>query len=312
MRDALIEVLPIIMLLVIGKILQQKGLLKKETENQLKSGLINIILPLILFITFKNMTLKLEYIILILITFLMLNCFYFIGGLINKLLKIDNVTLQFFTSAVAFGLLGIPLFEGVYGIDNLDQLSILGISNEFFVWFVYITLLKKKLNNQKFDKNTIFNVIKSPIIIMIFLGLLFNILNIESFIGNYVLYQGLLNTINYIIAMATPLILIVIGAGINLDYTYLKKALYFVVIRLIIMLVLGYLIKLFVIDMFYNADRMFNLAYFTYLILPPPFSLPLFVGQYSTEENTGIINNATVISTLISVFLFVVMVLITS
>lgn len=312
MTNALIKVIPIFLFIILGKFIKKKGWIKEETESQLKSGVINIALPVILFITFKNMTLKPEFFILSLITFVMLAIFYLIGTFINTISKNKNIILPFFVSAFAFGLLGIPLFEGVYGIENLGELSILGIGNEFFIWFIYFNLVKQKLNNKKFDKNTILNLLKSPMIIAIFLGLVFNIFNVDSNIGSNVLYQGLLKTFDYISLMTMPIILIVIGAGINLEIIYVKKALKFVAIRLLIVLGIGYIVKLFVIDAFYDVNTIFDSAYFTYLILPPPFALAILVGQYSSEENTGIINNATVISTLICILAFVGMVLLTS
>ena len=61
---------------------------------------------------------------------------------------------------------------------------------------------------------------------------------------------------------------------------------FFVAIRLTVILVVGYLFKFFVIDKIITPDKLFNYAYFTFLILPIPFSLPIFVSQYGTKEDT--------------------------
>lgn len=311
MKDAIIKVIPIVLLLIFGKIIKQKGLLKDETEVQLKSGVIYITLPMILFLTFKNMELRPEYFLLSLLMFFLMILFYIVGIGVNKFLKINSIVFPFFVTAFAFGLLGIPLFEGVYGIENLGELSILGISNEFFVWFIYLTMVKQKLNGEKFEWKSLLGFIKSPIVIAIFAGLLFNILNVDLYIGEFALYQGLLKTFDYFSVMTTPIILIVVGAGMNLELKYVKKAFYFVILRLIIILGIGYAVKFLVIDRFFVVGHMFDLAYFTYLILPTPFVYAIFVGQYSDEENKNIVNNATVIGTIICVALFVVMVLVT-
>jgi predicted permease len=312
MREAIIKVLPILFFIIFGKFIKSKGWLKNETEGQLKLGVINIALPVILFITFKNLELKPESFAVTFVVFVMLNCFYLIGTVINRVFKINNPVFPFYMSAYSFGVIGIPLFGSVYGIENLGNISILGIANEFFLWFIYSTLIKQKLNNQKFDRSIIINFLKSPIIISIFVGLFFNVTSLENYIGDYVVYQGLLKAFTSVSSMATPIILIVIGAGISFEKEYVKKALQFVVFRVIVILGFGYIVKFFVIDMFYDVTNMFNLAYFTYLILPPPFALAIFVGQLSTEENTGIVNNATVISTLICVAAFITMVLVTT
>lgn len=43
-----------------------------------------------------------------------------------------------------------------------------------------------------------------------------------------------------------------------------------------IILGVGYLIKFFIIDKLIVGDKIFNYAHFTFLILPLPFSLPIF------------------------------------
>jgi predicted permease len=312
MNEAITKVIPIILLIVLGKFIKHRGWIKSETESQLKLGVINIALPVILFLTFKNLDLKPEYFLLSVMVFLMLIIFYYLGILCNKFFKINMMTFPFFVTGFAFGLLGIPLFEGVYGIESLGEFSILGIGNEFFIWFVYITLVKQKLNGEKFSKQTIFNFLKLPMIIAIFLGLLFNVLSFESYIGDFVLYQGIIRTFEYISTMTTPIILIVIGAGMNLEIKYVRKAFYYVFLRLLIILGVGYLVKFAIIDRLYTMNAMFDLAYFTLLILPTPFTLAIFVGEYSDEENTNVINNAIVISTIVCIVLFIGMVLATN
>ncbi len=310
MDSAVVKIIPIFLFIVLGKIFEHKKLVSDITIHQMKLGIIKIALPMILFITFKNMELKSDYFLLSGITFLMMGLFFLFGKIVNRV-TLKSIVLPFFVTGYAFGLLGIPLFEGVYGIEQLGELSILGIGNEFFIWFVYITLIKQELNNQPFDFGTLVSFIKSPMIIAIILGLVFNVLQVDGLIGGSVLYSGILATIDSVSAMTTPIILIVIGAGIKLDVNHVRKAVYFVVLRILVTLGLGLSIKFLIIDSIYETSHIFNLAYFTYLILPPPFTLAIFVSEYSSEENAIVVNNGIVISTVLSIVAFVAMVLIT-
>lgn len=313
MTEAIAKIMPLILLILFGNLMYHKQWLDGHTADKLKAGVIQIALPAVLFLTFKNMHIEMDYLLLSSITLIMLCCFYLVGEIINKIFSLNNAIIAFFSTGFSFGLLGVPLFEGVYGIENLSELSVLGIGNEFFIWFIYITLLKQKLGNKPFSVQSMVEFLRSPLIIAIFAGLMINLLNLNVYFEEIAILKGLNRTIEYLAAVTTPIILIIIGYGINIDTKYLSGAFQLVVIKFIIVFGVGYLVKMFVIDqIFDNLSSVFNLAYFTYLILPPPFSLAIFGSDYISNEKVTIINNAIVLNTIICVVLFVFMVILNS
>jgi malate permease and related proteins len=312
MSEPIIKIIPILLLIVFGSLMQYKKWFDDHFINNLKKMVISIVLPCVLFVTFKNMALEVEYLLLSVISFVMLFVYYFMGVLIKRIFHLKSIIIPFFTTSTAFGLLGLQLFEGVYGIEKLGDLILLGIGNEFFVWFVYLTLIKQKLGNTKFSIKTLVDFITSPLILAIFAGLLVNLLGLVPYFEQYILLSGLSLTFESIASLSTPLILIIIGFGIRINAHYLKGALQLLVIRLFITLTIGFLFKQFIINPVFDPSFNFNLAYFTFLILPPPFSLSIFVGQYCSEEDTIITNNAVVLSTITCVMLFIGMVLLNS
>jgi predicted permease len=313
MAEAISKIIPILLLITIGSLMYHRKWLDNHTADRLKLGVIKIALPAIIFLTFKNMTIEIEYLWLSIIMFGLLCVFYFVGKFINRLFAFNDVLIPFFTTGCTFGLLGIPLFEGVFGIEHLSELSILGIGNEFFVWFVYVTLIGKEMGTKSFNRKTVIEFITSPIIIAIVAGLAINLTDSNGYFEQNTILKGLLRTLEYLASMTTPIILIIIGHGIRLDTKHLARAFRMLVVRIVAVLSIGYTVKIVLIDqLFNNLSPMFNLAYFTFLILPPPFSLAIFVGQYSSEENTAVANNAIVLDTIVCVVLFSVMVLFNS
>lgn len=311
MAEGLTKIVPILFMLVMGFVLQIRDLVDEKTMHNLKKGVLNIALPAVLFIAFKDMDLRKEYFLVSFIVFLMMNSFLFAGMLINKIFRIDNIVLPFIVTSFAFGLLGIPLYGSVYGIENVGILSVFGIGNEFFAWFIYVTLIKQKLNGEKFSRETVKNFIKSPIILAIIGGILINVLGFQQWIDKVFILKGLELTLSSLALMTTPLILIIVGYGIKLEKIYMKKAFQFLFLRLLVILAIGYLVKLLVFNpLLGEGSQMFNMAYFTYLILPPPFMLALFVSEYSTEENAAVTNNTIVLSTITCVILFTIGVLV--
>ncbi|MGO1479341.1 AEC family transporter [Senegalia sp. (in: firmicutes)] len=306
MSEIISKIIPIFLLIALGYIIKQKNLVKQETMNELKDGVINIALPALLFITFRDMTLKKEYFLVMIATFILLIVLYRAGILINKIKAISHPLVPFVTTSFTFGLLGIPLFASVFGMENLEKISIFGVAHEFFVWFVFYTLLKMKFSNERFSRDTIKGFISSPLVISIILGLLLNILGLDKIFFENTLFMGIDITLNYLSNIATPIILIIIGFGLKLNKIYLKQSMKLFAIRITTILVIGYIFKIFIINKIISNDPLLDYAYFTFLILPPPLSLSLFVDKYAGREYSEIANNVVVIHTIVCVIMFVI------
>ncbi|WP_432662172.1 malate permease [Wukongibacter baidiensis] len=305
MGEIISKVIPIILLISLGYLVQVKGILKQSTIDEMKKVVINISLPAILFMTFLGMELKKEYFLIIITTFIMLGVFCLVGGSLNRIKSIAHPLNPFIASGFAFGLLGIPLYSTVFGAENLGKISILGVGHEAFMWFVYFTALKIRFKNARFSIDDIKGFLKSPIILSIVLGIALNILGFEVWFQERALLKGIYETLKYLANLATPLILIIIGFGFKFNKEYMKQSFRFLMIRMGVILAVGYTFKYMVIDKIITPEPLFNYAYFTLLILPPAFSLPIFVGEYSTSEHKEIANNTVVLNTLVSIIIYI-------
>lgn len=308
MTGVMSNVVPIILLILFGYIIRIKGLLKAETMIGIKKLVLDISLPAILFSTFLNMNFEKGYFLVILISFAMLCVFFLIGFFINKFKALYHPMNPFVSSAFCFGLLGIPLFGTVFGSENLGKISILGVGNELFCWLVYYNTLELRFNDKKFSIHILKELFKSPLLISIFVGMIFNILGFAELFRTNALLIGFYSTIQYIANLGTPLILLIIGFTLRFNKEYTKKSIKFVTIRMIVILVVGYLIKFLIIDKLIVEDRIFNYAYFTFLILPLPFSLPIFSGKHCPEYEE-LINNTVILSTMLCILIFIIFIL---
>lgn len=307
MTEAITRIIPIILLMIIGIMIQVKNLADNDTMDKLKKGIITLALPALLFMAFMNMELRAEYLVMSAIFIATLYLFYFIGTLINKIKAISHPILPFLMTGFAFGLLGIPLFGGVYGYENLDGLSILGIGHEFFAWFIYFTMVKHKLGAEKFSGKTVINFIKSPLIIAIVLGVVVNLTGIKVLFEEVILLKGIALTLESIGSITTPLMLVIIGYGIRFEKAYMAKSFQLLLIRLVVVLVVGYSVKFLFLDQYTtHLNGYFDMSFYTFMILPPPFTLAIFVSEYSTKENAAVANNTIVLSTLFCVVAFAI------
>jgi predicted permease len=300
------KVLPILILFAVGYIIRITNYLKKEVIDGLKKIVIDIALPSVLFIAFVDLDLKKEYLGLILSIMLLCIIMLINGFVLNKIPKISNPVLPYIMSGFTFGLIGIPLYITVFGEVNLPSMAIMGIGQEFFLWLIYISVMKLKLNNEKLNVSSIINFLASPLIIALILGISINLLGISNALYNQPILRGIYITLQYFSKIATPLILIVVGYGLSFDKEYTKLTIIYVALRYVFMLLVGYIIKELIINRFITFDSYLEHAYFTLLILPPPFSLSIFVEKFGQEENSKLVNNITVVSTCVCIVVYII------
>lgn len=304
MSEVIAKILPIILLIGLGYFLRWKQVINGIAISEMKKAVINIFLPAVLFVTFIDMELQDEYLLVFVAIFLLLILLFMVGVIINKIPQISHPLLPFALTATTFGLLGLSLYETVFGSENLIKMSIIGVGHELFIWFVYITLMKIRLNNEKFSLSVIADFIKSPLIIAVVSGLALNMLGLSHYFHDNALLNGFFTTLKYLANISTPLILIIVGYGLVLNRKYMEKSIQLILLRLVVMLSIGYFFKWLVLDAIIINDQFFDYAYFTFLILPPPMSLPIFAGKYSTKENSELLNNMVVLNTIVCIIIF--------
>lgn len=272
--------------------------------------MINIGLPAVLFLTFIDMELKSAYFLVIVITFFLFCTIYLVGIGLTHIKRISHPLIPFVITGLTFGNIGIPLYTTVFGIENLSKYSILGIGHETFYWFVLCTLLKMKFAGQSFSINTIKGFLKSPFIIAVIAGIAINITGMNLVLSKNIIFNGVNITLGYLGSLLTPLSLIIVGFDLKFQRHYMKQSIKLVILRLLVVVTIGYIFKYLFLDQIIVGDLFFDYAYFTYLILPPPYSLPIFIGQYGTKEHANIATNTVVLSTVIFFVLFIIFLLV--
>jgi len=306
MLQIISKIFPIIVLFTIGIFIRKNNYLSILGMKEIKKLVVNISLPAVLFKAFFIMKFDIKFLKLSLITTCLLVFMYFLGFLIYKLKFISSNMSPFFSSGFAFGLIGIPLFSIMYGEENLGLFSIIGLGHEFFIWFIYYSLVNMKLYNHKFSISYCKGFFKSPLIISIGLGLFFNQLGVNELINTNYFVKGIFSAITYVGSLATPLILISIGYSSKISLKNSKETFKLIIARFICVISTGIIFKIFVINNFFEPTWLLNVSYTTLFVLPPVYSLTVFLGVAGDTKNEELISNATIIYTLISIILFII------
>lgn len=140
-------------------------------------------------------------------------CFWGIWGISKFAVKDDSIRGAFCTvlrSRSSAAVMGMAFINNIYGSSAMGPLMIVGAVPLYNVYSVIVLTFEAQGEEGKRDKGKIkqalVNIVKNPIIDSIFLGLIVSLLGIH--------FPTIVNkTINSVAQLATPLALIVIGAG---------------------------------------------------------------------------------------------------
>lgn len=297
------KLLPTVLIILIGILLQKAKDISVDVIAGFKFIIINIALPCILFFAFLETELEYRYMFLFGMVFLFCCGLYGIGILLKKWL-IYEFTPGFFTG-FEFGMVGIALFTAIWGVEKLPIISLIGLGHEVFIWFVYVPLLEYTNSRQVNLLKTLRSFLRSPIIIAIVLGIVFNVMGLFKMINQTILGQGVFNTLHTLSLLTVPLILIVIGYSLTFDQIDWKRSFCYVVLRLGTVLTLGTIVYFLIIGVIGDVDQMFAKAFYGFILLPPPYILPLFIKE--NEKEVKFFSNVTVLYTFVSFFSFVIL-----
>lgn len=300
------KLLPLLIILIIGVLLQKSKDISPKVINGLKFIILKISLPAVLFFAFSKVTLEVDYLLLVVLIFLFCCALYFIGYVLKPKLKYEY-TAEYFTG-FEFGMLGVALFTSIWGIENLPIIAIIALGHEIFIWFVYAPILQYKSSHEVNLIQSSVSFLKSPIIISIVAGIIINIGGLYPVIQNTLLGESIFDTLDKLSVITVPLILIVVGYSIRLKEANFFESIKMIVIRFIIVLALGtgvyYIINLLVGEI----DDMFFTAFYAFILLPPPFILPIMMKKEKSDEIL-FFSNTIIIYTIWSFICFIVLML---
>ncbi len=300
------RVLPIVLLLALGYTIRTRRFLSQPTIEELRKFVVNITLPAVLFVSFLEIELKSAYFIIFGLIFGLCVLLFLLGQLLKRQLKIAHDYFPFLTTGFEYGLVGVSLFGSAYGLEKIGTIAVVDLGHEIFIWFVFLPLLLLKRDGRQSLGGIGRSFITSPVVLVILVSLALNLLGAGDALPTLPITGALMTTLTFLGNLTIPLILLIVGYGIEIDRRGLRTALSLVALRLALLVPLAMLINVFVIRGLLQLDRYFEAAVFTLLILPPPFIVPLYVRPTLPLDEKQTINNVLMVHTIISIALYIV------
>lgn len=299
------RVLPILLLLGLGYWIRRSQFLAASTIDDLRSMAVNLALPSVLFISFLEIELEAKYLVIFVVLFGLCIALYGLGLWLKTRLKVQYIYFPFMMTGFEYGMLGVSLFGGAYGLDNIGYIAVVDLGHEIFIWFVFLALLLRQRDNVQTPAQLAGSFLRSPVIIGILAGLLFNALDARDFLFDSAVTGGIINTMNFLSALTVPLILIIVGYGIKIDRAAINDAAAIIIIRLVILIPLAILLNIVLIDGLLELEEGFQAALFTLMILPPPFIIPLYMRP-DLDDERRYINNVLTLYTVVTIVIFAI------
>jgi predicted permease len=297
------KVLPILLLLSIGVWIRKKQFIAPSAIDDLRKIVVNLALPAVLFLSFLNIEMKLNYVYIILLVFILCVSLFIVGKLLHRWVAVQHEYFPFLMTGFEYGMLGISLFGSAYGLENIGYIAVVDLGHELFIWFVFLAFLFVKRNGtQKFGE-LVTSFFKAPVIIGILAGVGINLLGWREFLYQAPISGGILNALDFLTGLTVPLILIIVGYGIRFDQHKINESVGLTTLRLGILIPLAFFLSVFVLGKWMMLEPGFQVALFTLMILPPPFIIPLYMHPDNDSEHRYV-NNTLMIYTLVSIVIF--------
>ncbi|MBN2508990.1 MAG: hypothetical protein JXB03_01895 [Spirochaetales bacterium] len=299
------QVVPVVVLISLGAVLRKTRFLSTETVAELRALTVNTALPAVLFLSFLDLRLERAYAVVFVGMFLLCVLLFAAGKVIAAVTGSKSEYLPFMLTGFEYGMLGISLFGTAYGIDGIGPIAVIALGHEVFIWFLFLPLLLHKRSDRLSMGTTLKAFATSPVIIAIVASLALNLLGARDALYELPLTGALMNAGRILGNLTVPLILIIVGYGISFDLKGVKAALPVVLYRFALLIPAALVINRFFIRDYLGLDRIYETALFSFLILPPPFIIPLYTKPGLDEGEQHRINNTLTLHTLCSIALFI-------
>ncbi|MCG8480874.1 MAG: hypothetical protein MI724_17405, partial [Spirochaetales bacterium] len=295
---------PIVLLILSGVAIRRLGLLTDRGVEEIKTLIVRVALPAVLFVAFLSLEFDSRYRGLFVLLPVLLVLLLAVGHGLSRLFS-PSGPVPFLMTGFEFGMLGIGLFTTAYGMDRVGVIAVLGLPHEIFIWFVFVTLLRMRYGNGDSLAATARSFVTSPVIVAIVAGATLNIIGVGPWFVTSVVPAGFVRALEMLGGLVGPLVLIVIGYGTRIAWKSVSHALPLVITRFVTVSAIGLFAAPPVIEGFLGLERIFTHAVFTFLILPPPFIVPLYIPSDRREEVTYV-NGVLSLYTVVSIAAFVI------
>ena len=278
-------ILPVIIMLIIGMICREKDLISLDGIEGLQALVMNFTLPISLFYTFYRAGIEADTVIFPITFFAVTAGGIFVGRILCKLIKEQDVYFPFTMTGYEAGMLGYALFGILLGNDKITQFALMDIGHVLAIFTVYVAMVKSVGGTHQTAGEAIKGILSTPVLIGIVTGVIFSIIGLGGWIENSSAGPVIGGVCEFIAAPTSAVILVVIGYRMHFIGIEWKKISKVIIMRLIQQVIMALAVfSLFHVLGGIFAEKLTLISAVIMIILPPPFVLPLYINETEKKE----------------------------
>jgi malate permease and related proteins len=282
--DSIARVLPVILIIALGAGLRWVRLFTSNTSAEIKQLVVNVTLPALLFLAFAHLDAERRYLGLVATMFLACTAGLLIGKVIQPWTNVRARTFPVLFTGFEAGMMGYALYASIYGQENLHRFALVDLGHVIFVFTVLIPVLNRSFRSVRPLRETLVGIARTPVILAIVAGLLTGGTGLLGLLTANPLTSGVLDAVQLVGAMTTPLVAILIGHDLRLSPRGLSRPGLTLALRLLVWIPAGLLIASLVVRRWLGLDRGYVAALMMLVVLPPPFVIPIFLPKDDRAE----------------------------
>jgi len=293
-------VLPVLVMILLGRLCALKGILNDERHAGLKAIIGDILLPVVLFNAFFTAQYDGKLLLVFVLVFASCLIALLAGFALRRFAAPYGRFMPLLMTSFEGGMLGYALYALIAGQNQTATYAMVDIGQTMFAYTVFLAALKSAEGGRMSPKAMVVNMATNKACIGMMLGVLLGALGVYKAIAPTGLGTVLMELIAFITAPTSALILLVVGYQLKVSRRLMKPVLRTLGLRLAVMAGVMALVSA-VLFAIVPYDKMLMMALMLQYTLPAPFIIPLFAALGEDGEYV-----ATTLSmgTLLTVVLF--------
>jgi malate permease and related proteins len=280
---ALAKVVPVLLVLAAGQGLRRARLLSASTVADLKALVFKVTLPCLLVNAFSRVDLQPRTLVPVAVVFAAALAVYLVAGALQRRLPGLPPSLPALLTGFEAGMFGFAMFSSVHGAENVWRFFLADLGQALVVYFAVVPGLEAG-GARRGPGRLLRGFLGTPAILAILGGLALRLTGLRAVLERWPLGGSVFEALALLGGATTALVTLVVGWELRLRPGSLRRPALTALARLGLWAGLGAAVVHFVIDRWLGLDRLFQAAFMTLFVLPPPFVYPIFLGEARREE----------------------------
>ena len=293
-------VLPVLVMIVLGRLCAVRGILNDERHAGLKAIIGDILLPVVLFNAFFTAQYDGKLVLVFVLVFIGCLIALLAGYALRRFVAPYGRFMPLLMTSFEGGMLGYALYALLAGQEHLATYAMVDIGQTMFAYTVFLAALKSAEGQRMTPKAMLTNMLTNKACIGMLLGIVLGALGVHRALAPTAFGQVLTELIAFVTAPTSALILLVVGYQLKVSRKLMRPVLTTMGLRLAVMMGVMALVSLTLFAII-PYDRLLMLALMLQYTLPAPFIIPLYADL---KEDGEYVSTTLSLGTVLTVVLF--------